>query len=143
MLAYKYISAIYAGLSTKGLEEEKESLVSQFTDKRTTSTREMKKTEALDLIAFLNGDNKSKKDKRSKMIRYIYSMAHQMNMTVTTAKKTKVDTDRLNALVKRLSPQKKGLQEHSYKELITLTSLVQKYYKEGLNKGGFYEAVEL
>lgn len=139
MLEYKYISAIYAGLSAKGLEEEKESLVSQFTENRTTSTRAMKVHEALDLIAFLNGNQKSKKDNCSKMIRYIYSMAYQMNMTITTAEKTKVDTNRLEALVKRLSPQKKGLQAHTYNELKILTTLVQKYYKEGLNKGGFYE----
>lgn len=143
MLGRKYISAIYAGLSAKGLKDEKESLVSQYTDGRTTSTREMKQEEALGLISFLNGDKKSKVDKRGKMIRFIYSLAYQMNMTITTDEKTKVDTTRLNALVKRLSPQKKELKEHDYEELTIVTSLVQKYYKQRLNKAGFYESAEL
>lgn len=140
MLAKKYISAIYAGLSAKGLQDQKEELVSSYTDGRTTSTRGMTTAEALNLISFLNGDQNKKEDKRSKMICYIYSLAYQMNMTLITKEKTKVDTERLDALVKRLSPQNKGLQEHSYDELITLTTLFNKYYKERLNKGGFYES---
>ncbi len=140
MLENKYIAAIYAGLRAKGLQDQKEELVSSYTNERTTSTRGMTKREALDLIAYLNGDQNNKEDKRSKMIRYIYSLAYQMNMTQITKKKTKVDTERLNALAKRLSPQKKGLQEHTYDELKTLVSLFNKYYKEQLNKGGFYES---
>ena len=139
MLANNYIQAIYAGLSNQGLRSEKESLVSQYTDSRTTSVREMKKHEALDLISFLNGDKKDNRDKRGKMIRYIYSVAYNMNMTKEVEGKVKVDTERLEALTKRLSPQKKGLQAHSYKEL----PIFNKYYKEGLNKGGFYESANV
>lgn len=143
MLENKYISAIYTGLKSKGLQDQKEELVLSYTNDRTTSTREMRKQEALGLIAFLNGDQKKEKDKCSKMIRYIYSLAYQMNITVITKEKTKVDTKRLDALCKRLSPQKKGLQEHTYDELKTLVTLFNKYYKERLNKGGFYESVDL
>lgn len=140
MLERRYIAAIYAGLNSKGLQDQKETLVQSYTNNRTSSTRSMSKSEALDLISFLNGDSNKEEDKRSKMIRYIYSLAYQMNITLVTKKDTKVDTKRLEALTKRLSPQKKGLQEHTYNELKTLVTLFKKYYKEGLNKGGFYES---
>ena len=99
----------------------------------------MKKNEALGLIGYLNGDPKKKEDKRGKMIKFVYSLAYQMNMTIVGEEETKVDTKRLDALVKSLSPQKKGLQEHTYDELRILVTVFNKYYKEGLNKEGFYE----
>lgn len=139
MLDKKYISAIYAGLNAKGLQGQKEELVSSYTDERTTSTREMKKSEAIKLIAYLNIGSESKKDNRAKMFKKIYALAHEMNITKSIKGKTKVDTKRLDALTKHLSPQNKGLQKHSYDELKTLVTLFKKYYKNRLNKGGFYE----
>jgi hypothetical protein len=66
-----------------------------------------------------------------------------MNITLVTKKEIKVDTKRLEALTKRLSPQKKGLQQHTYDELKTLITVFNKYYKEELNKGGFHESISV
>lgn len=135
-LEAKYISSIYAALAANGLssKEDKEEIVSQFTEGRTTSVREMQVSEVMNLLHKFNGDKKNVNDKRSKMIRTIYSYAYSLDITKTVGDKTKVDTERLDALVKRLSPQKKGLQAHTYDELIVLVTIVQKYYKEQVNK---------
>jgi hypothetical protein len=135
-LASKYISSIYAALAAKGLQakEDKEMMVSQFTDGRTISVRDMQTAEAMALINKLNGDKKDTNDKRSKMIRTIYSYAHSLNMTKLVNGLSKVDTERLDALTKRLSPQKKGLQAHTYEELPKLVTIFAKYYKEQVNK---------
>ncbi len=135
-LASKYISSIYAALAAKGLQskEDKEMMVSQFTENRTTSVREMKTAEAMALINKLNGDKKDTNDKRSKMIRTVYSYAYELNITKIVGDLTKVDTERLDALTVRLSPQKKGLQKHTYDELIILVTIFTKYHKEQINK---------
>lgn len=135
-LASKYISSVYAALAAKGLQakEDKEMMVSQFTENRTTSVREMKTAEAMALINKLNGDKKDINDKRSKMIRTVYSYGHSLNITKIVGTETKVDTERLDALTIRLSPQKKPLQKHTYDELTILVTIFAKYYKEQVNK---------
>lgn len=141
MLPTNYIAAVYANLKKLGLEEEKEQLVSQFTNERTTSVRNMKIREARVLLQSLqtSADQKATQ-KRVKMINTIYSLAYQMNITLLSGENIKVDTTRLNELIKALSPQKKSLQAHNNKELTILVTIVKKYYNEGLKKGGFYES---
>lgn len=141
MLPRNYISAIYIKLKKLGLEEEKEQLVSDFTNGRTTSVRNMMVKEAQDLLKGLTTpSDKANAEKRVKMINTIYSLAYQMNITRLINSEVKVDTTRLNELIKALSPQKKGLQAHKMEELTVLVTIVKKYYKQGLQKGGFYES---
>lgn len=140
-LPINYIKAVHATLNEQGVIEQKQQLVFQFTDERTTHVHEMNIGEARELLRALGNDNDPEAaEKRVKMIRTIYSLAYQMNMTCVKNGETKVDTKRLDELVTKLSPQKKGLQAHTAKELTTLVTIVKKYYRERLQKGGFYES---
>lgn len=131
ILPAKYIRAIYTVLEKEGLKEEKEVLVQQYTDYRTTSVRQMTEEEARALLGALAPVEQD----RGKMIRKVYSYAYRLNMTKMVQGQEKVDLSRLNALVERLSPQHKQLHEHTYSELVILVSLVGKYYYEQLQKG--------
>lgn len=138
MANQKNIRTIYAILSKLGIKDEKEELVYQYTDGQTTSLKAMRDRQAeqmiADLSAQLKEQTKEQEQKRSKMIRSIYSIAYDLNLTHVVNGKLKVETSRLNALAERLSPQTKPLQQHSYKELVTLVTIFKKYYKQQLQK---------
>jgi len=137
MLDKKYIIAIRTGISKKGYKDKegmKEELVSQYTYGRTTSVRAMKTVEALELISYLSS---GQKEARKKMMRKVYALAYEMNITCIVDRQRKVDTKRLDNLINQLSPQKKGLQKHNNKELRTLISVLEKYYRQELKKGSF------
>jgi hypothetical protein len=134
MLDKKYIRSIRAALADKGLEEQKESLVHQYTDGRTTHVSDMSTAEALALLAELN-KGKSQEDGRKKMIRLCYSLGYQIGMVDAAGK---LDKTRFNALIERLSPQHKALGDHNYEEMKMLCTLFRKYYNERLKNKEYH-----
>lgn len=129
-LEQKYIKAIYAGLHSTDKNKYKEDLVASFTDGRTTSVREMSTQEALDLIKHLSDEGKQDQI-RGKMIKAIYAICYNLGFTHSNGD---LDKERMQGLVKTLSPKNKSLQDHSYKELQVLVSLFQRYYRQQLKK---------
>lgn len=123
-----YIRSIRAALADKGLMEQKESLVYQYTNERTTHISEMSQGEALELLAKLNEGDKPE-DQRAKMIRLCYSLGYQMQLV---GEDGKIDKPRFDALIQRLSPQHKDIGSHSYEELKMLCTVFRKYYNEWL-----------
>lgn len=123
----RYIRSIRAAIADKGLNEQKESLVHQYTNKRTTHISEMTTHEALQLLAKLNEGQVKTEDTRKKMIRLCYSIGYQLKLTDDAGE---LDKARFDGLIKRLSPQHKSIQEHNYDEMVTLCSIMRKYLRE-------------
>lgn len=127
MVEKKYIRSIRAAIADGGMEEHKESLVHQYTNGRTVHISEMTTQEALQLIAKLNEGKIKPEDKRKKMIRLCYSIAYQCELVDDRGE---LDKKRFSALVERLSPWNKGLQEHDYEEMKILCSIMRKFHHE-------------
>lgn len=74
------IAGIHTALRVRGMHDQKNSLVLQYTNGRTSSVAAMTFTEAHELLKMLNGQKTEKKDPRDKMIRSIIAMAREMGV---------------------------------------------------------------
>lgn len=119
-------------MANQGIDKEaKEDLVSQFTEGRTTSTREMKTTEAIALIRALNGqvDSFRPNDKADRMRKKILALCHEMKWELPDGK---VNMDRVNGFCLSRGYLKKPLDEYSAKELPSLVTQFENLHKNYL-----------
>jgi len=130
----KYIIQIRTIITNRGLtEEDKEDLVSQFSNQRTTSIRAMKTTEAIALIKALNGESDTfRPDNRlNRMQRKILALAHEMDWETEDGK---INMDRVNGFCKMRGYRKKTFNDYTEKELPKLITQFEKMYKNHLEK---------
>jgi hypothetical protein len=131
----KQISCIGALCSRLNIStENKVIMVQGFSAGRCTSSKELKTYEALKLIQHLMDMLPAQKDK-SKMMRYIYSMCHEVGWTKTNTQGQKVaDGKRFDEWATKNSYLKKSLDKYSYEELPKLVSQFQQVYKHLISK---------
>ena len=136
------IKIIRTLISKAGMDEEdKEALVSEYTKGRSTSTKELLKVEARELIGHLKNAspslNPSPKgrdfgDPRSqRMKRKIFAMCHEMGWHIEGTRK--LDMQRLNNWCEKSSLQHKKLDRYAYEDLPALVSQFEKVYKSYLD----------
>lgn len=113
----KYVRGL---LSKAGLSEQKDEIVYEYTDGRTTHLTDMNQTETAALIKALSG--KSKKDA---MVGKILSMAHEMGWELPDGK---VDMKRINAWCEKYTKQKKALDQIPVNELPAVVTVFEKVY---------------
>lgn len=123
----KQIKFVWGLLHRAGLKEEKEKLVWEFSEGRTTSLNEMNQEETQELINALLGEDKS--TSRQKQLRKVFSQMHEMGWELTDGK---VDIDRLNAWAVKYSPLHKPVDQYKENELPQLVTAFGKMYQSFL-----------
>lgn len=123
------IKRISTMLSLLNLNEQKDLLVSSFTQGRTISRKEMTYHEASLMITFLQNEVAKDQASANQMRRKIIAKAHNMGWETTPGK---VDIERLNAWCRTSSYLKKELNEYTYAELPKLVSQFDNVYKSYL-----------
>lgn len=121
-----------AGLAEK---EDKEALVMQFTNSRTSSISSMESKEALVMILHLKtslGQVKYKpaSDRCQPMKNKIISMAHEMGWRIPGS--TKIDMEKLNNWCEKRGMYHKKLDKHTYEELPALVTQFEAVYRSFL-----------
>ncbi|WP_336834060.1 hypothetical protein [Sphingobacterium siyangense] len=105
--------------------ETKEEMIWLYTDGRTTKISELRFDEASNVIkALLSGQAKYETPK-SKMIRKMLSMAHEMNWEHSTGA---IDMDRVNKWVNKYGQYKKNINLYTEAELPALVTAFEKMY---------------
>jgi hypothetical protein len=125
---------VYALFNKTGLINQKESIVSGFSNGRTASTRELSHEESVAMIRWLkeqDKDDPSAQKMRGKIMYY----AHEMGWT----KKNKLDKvvadgKRIDEWMLQYSYLKKKLNSYNLKELPKLVSQFQAYYAWYISK---------
>lgn len=112
-------------MSKKGIIADKEAIVLQYTNQRTTHLSEMTWQETKALIEMLQG-----KDSRERMTNKMLSMCHVIGWEVVPG--GAVDMARLNAWLVKYSPAHKPLKELSSKELQQAVGIFEKVYENAL-----------
>lgn len=135
-LEKKYIIQLRTIISKQGLsEEEKEDLVYNATNGRTTSIREMHTAEAIALREALNGKPEQPYEigKKRRMKRQILALVHEMGWQYETEEgKLKVDMKRVNAYCESRGYLKKPFDDYTEKELPRLVAQFKKMHKNYL-----------
>lgn len=127
------LKSIHTLFSIAGIKEkeDKQSVISAYTNKRTSSSKEMSFEESAALIGHLKTfDVKDKK--ADKMRKKIISMAHEMNWRKEGTKQ--IDMSRINNWCKKFGSLHKTLDSHTYEELPALVTQFEKLYKDYINK---------
>lgn len=126
------LTAIHTLFSKNGVKEkeDKQSVIKEFTNNRTASSREMTKEEAESLISHLLGEKKVD-PKCDKLRKKILSVAHEMSWKKYNGK---VDMDRINNWCKLYGMYHKNLDLHTYEELVNLVTQFDKVYKDFIKK---------
>lgn len=114
----KYVRGL---LARNGLTDQKEDIVMEFTDGRTTHLRDMNYNEINDLINALKGGRTS----RDVQINKILSMAHEMKWETADGR---VDMSRLNAWCRKYTHQHKSLDQIPDNDLPQVVTIFQKVY---------------
>lgn len=137
------IAAIQTAIRVKGLQEQKNDLVRQYTNGREVSVARMHFSEAHELLKMLNGQAAATPAKpRDKMIRSLIAMAREMG--VITKYKTvdaggqlteKSDYSRFNDwLLTKSCAKKPNLNACTYEELNKLVTQYKAVYTDWLKK---------
>lgn len=112
-------------------KETKEEMIWLYTDGRTTKISELRHGEASNVIkALLSGQAKYETPK-SKMIRKILSMAHEINWELPTGA---IDMERVNRWVNKYGQQKKNINLYTEAELPALVTAFEKMYLKHLKQ---------
>lgn len=136
------IAAIYTALRSRGLYEQKNELVLQFSDGRTESVSCLTFSEAQQLIKSLNTERKPTPQPNDKMIRSIIAMAREMGIITRRqyaepdgSMKEKSDYSAFNKwLLESSCVKKSNLNKCSYEELNKLVSQYKAIYMDWLKK---------
>ncbi len=130
------IKIIHAILNKLGMIDEKAGLVSDFTNGRTTSSREMTFAEAFSLTGYLRTLQPTE-NSSIKMRNKILSMAHELGWELneyTRGGKKKIDMNHLNNWCIKHGHAKKKLDKYTNAELPMLVSQMEVIYKQHLTK---------
>lgn len=121
----KQVGFVRKLLINAGLHDQKEELVHQYTDGRTTHLTDMTHEETQAIIKSLRGD-----DPKEAMCNKILSLAHDMQWKTSSGK---VDMKRINGWCMKFSKLKKPFNEFTEKELPELVTAFEKVYQSFLN----------
>lgn len=111
--------------------ETKEEMIWLYSDGRTTKISELRFDEASNIIkALLSGQTKYETSK-SKMIRKILSMAHEMNWEHPTGA---IDMERVNRWVNKYGQHKKNINMYTEAELPALVTAFENMYLKHLKQ---------
>lgn len=130
---------LHALLAQTGLSAQKQSLVSSFSNGRTTSSSNMHPIEAIELINYLKQQlppihNTGLESKADKMRKKIISLAWQMNWTYTnTNRRVVCDMKRINDWCVKYGYLHKPLMQYSYEQLPRLLTQFENVYHSYLN----------
>lgn len=125
------ITIIHTLLGKAGVKkEDKPSVISEFTGKRTTSSREMTVKEAEVLISHLKNLD-GKEPKAEKMRRKLISQAHEMGWKIEGS--TQINMKRVHTWCKKYGYLHKRLDDYTYEELPKLLSQFDEVYKQFIN----------
>jgi hypothetical protein len=137
------IITIQTIISNKGLREDKDNIVTNASNGRTSHVGELYFDEAANLINFLN-DRKPEEtdmDKAQKMRKYITAMAHEMGWITKRTVVTKDsdvmeinDYSDLNTWIEKYGYKHKPFFKYTPKELPTLVSQMEAVHKSRLKK---------
>jgi hypothetical protein len=126
------IIAINTALSKKGLMDEKRNIISNATNGRTTSSRDLFFDEAHSLLQFLNTDTDTTQEKADKMVRKLFAMCYDLGWIKekpVVGKGGKIemkkDYSTLYEWVEKYGYLKKELRKYSYEELPKLLTQFQ------------------
>ncbi len=119
------IKAVRSMISNLGLNDEKDSIIEEATNNRTTSTKEMSFTEGKLLIGNLKKHcaPRAEDEAKRKMQNKILAIAHDLDWELSSGR---VDMARLNGWCKSRSRLKKGFRSHTVKELPGLITQFEK-----------------
>lgn len=123
------LKTIHTLLGKQGVKDaaDKKSVVRQFTDNRTESSKEMSKEEAERLITHLKSMDDTV-EKADRMRKKILAMAHEMAWRKPDGKK--IDMVRVNNWCKQYGYLHKLLDEYKYAELPMLISQFEEVYRD-------------
>lgn len=128
-MTHKDRKKIFGLLAGAGLSGERANVIFQQTGGRTTSLRELKQSEANDLIKWLKTQQgvgaQMEKDKEQRMVRKLLAQFHLMGwyakdakgMMILRAGKPVLDYTRINAWCATYTPAKKVFRSMTIKEL--------------------------
>jgi hypothetical protein len=136
------IITIQTIISNKGLRDDKDNIVTNASNGRTSHVGELYFDEAANLINFLNGRKEANAlDGVQKMRKYITAMAHEMGWitkkTLVTKDKDVVeinDYSDLNTWIEKYGYKHKPFFKYTPKELPTLVSQMEAVHKSRLKK---------
>lgn len=126
----KQIACIRTLIIKTGNIGNKETIISGFTNGRTTSIKALEPDETTAVIKHLRG-MQTDNSKETKMKNKILSLAHEMHWHLPGTRK--VDMKRVDGWMKQTSYLKKPLDSYTYKELPKLVSQFENVYKYYLN----------
>ena len=139
------IKAFWATLSSLGMKDEKEALVLQATNHRTTSSRDMSHQEMMDLLTHLNGGPGKKprkvNEERVRMIKKVHFLCHQMEWQKTTPDgvlllkegRPQIDKERLDNWCQKYGPHKQPFNDHKTDQLPKLLAVLEKVHTQTTN----------
>lgn len=121
-------------LTQTGMMAQKESLVSSFTQGRTTHSSQMNDAEADELITWLRSQAKPSVNPANKMRRKILSMAHEMGWHTLQNGRYVADMHRINEWSLKYGYLHKPFNHYRHKELPRLVTQFENAYKTFINK---------
>lgn len=118
-------------------DEDKQSLVENITDFRTTHSSQLTAMEAQQAISHLQQLQGEQVKAADKMRKKFFSHAHTLgwhlrdkdNKLLLNNDRPQVEASRIDSFLTEYGPYKKPLQKHSYKELTTALTIFEKAYK--------------
>ena len=122
----KQIKYVRGLLRSADLEEEKDSLVLQYTDGRTTHLTDMNQADTQALIKALGGGVSP----RTKMVNKMLSLAHEMGWELPESRK--VNMERINAWCNKYTKHKCDLDDIPNSELGAVVTNFEKIYEDFL-----------
>jgi hypothetical protein len=125
----KQLSAIHALLNKLDMMDDKKAIVEQYSNGRTTSSKELTKFEAKALIGNLKSmlPQTDEEQKTEKMKNKIIGMAHDIGWEIGDT--GKIDMPRLNNWCIKTGAFAKELDDHNSKELVKLVSQFERVYE--------------
>lgn len=126
----KALHSLFGEMNIKD-KEDKDDIIKDFTGGRTTSSRELTESEAVNLLAHLKklGGTANRSDKMKKKI---IRLAHEMNWKKEGS--AKIDMKRINDWCIRSGYLHKKLDDYKYSELPKLVTQFENVHKDFINK---------
>lgn len=129
-------------LSHLGLMDEKKQMIANFTNNRTTSSRQLTRKEAAILI-----DGMDKEDPARKMIKKIYAICHSLGW-IDNARKPEeyhINTAIIDLFLKRKGVKKKRLRDYTYSELPELVNqfvMIERHCRQQEERKSFQNEID-
>ena len=135
-ITYEQIKCIHAIIGKLQIaQDEKQAMVSSFSEGRCTSSTQLTMDEARAMIQYLKGCQATPEanNKAGRMIGKIFYYAHEMGWTKKNSSgKLVADGKRVDEWMKKYSYLKKAINRYSYEELPKLVSQFEQVYKHFL-----------